>query len=47
MMTEREIQKLVEKFLNGTASDEEEAKLHKWYDKKGFDSEEIMIDTDG
>lgn len=46
-MTEREIQKLVEKFLNGTASDEEEAKLHKWYDKKGFDSEEIMIDTDG
>lgn len=47
MMTEREIQKLVVKFLKGTASAEEEAKLHKWYDKKGFDSEEIIIDTDG
>src|SRR5690606_23786030 len=47
MMTEQEIQELVIKFLNGTASDEEEAKLHKWYDKKGFNSEEIIIDTDG
>lgn len=46
-MTDKEIENLVTKFFNGTASKEEEAKLHDWYDKQKLDHEEVTIITDG
>lgn len=46
-MTENEIQRLAAKFLQGTATKEEEALLHTWYESQGYPDEKIVIPSHG
>lgn len=46
-MTNKDIQRLASKYLNGTATKEEEQRLHAWYEAQEKDCEEIVVKGDG
>lgn len=46
-MTDKEIQRLADKYLQGIATEEEEDCLHRWYESKGYDLEELIILSEG